>query len=98
DIAEQLSHAACAVQRGAHVPTVAVEQVARRDRLGSVFSGGGVFPLELGGQARTGPARVGVTFEAADVHHGRIGVERRAPVQGRFGPALAVAFPVERRV
>ncbi len=63
--------------------------------------GGGVLPLELGGETVAGPAGVGVGLEEAEVADGGFAevVERHEAVQGVDAPAGfggAVALPVER--
>src|ERR1700736_6769005 len=61
---------------------------------------GGVFPLELGGEAMAGEAGVGVGLEEAEVADGGLGefFERDEAVQcvdGPAGPGGVVAAPVE---
>ena len=68
---------------------------------GDGLAGGGVFPLELGGEAVAGPAGVGVGLEEAEVADGGFAevVERDEAVESVDGPAGlggGVALPIER--
>src|SRR5579883_2915380 len=61
-------------------------------------AGGGAFPFGLARQAMAGPAGEGIGLVMAHVHDRRERIERPETREREFGPALAVALPIKRRL
>ena len=57
-----------------------------------------MFPFRFGGQARAGPAGVGIGFVEADMAQGGVFVQWLQPMQSKDLPAGVVVLPVQRRV
>ena len=57
-----------------------------------------VFPFRLGRQARAAPAREGVGLVIADMHDGRVGLDRPQAGERHRMPGAADFAPVQRRI
>lgn len=67
---------------------VAIDEIALHRH-----TGGGLFPLGFGGQARAGPARERIGFEQAQVAYRRVRVAWAPAIQGEFA---SVRVPIQR--
>ncbi len=54
-------------------------------------------PFELGGEPRSGPARVGVGFVETHMANGFVGIDGALTIQGINAPVAVSLFPIEWR-